>query len=212
MSEMVEKKTRWWFVRDGKRKRTPKTSPVVSIPKEPVPKIVVKFVNVCFAGPSKEPQQILVDETVIDPSSIPQERIGLEKVTFEQFIQLNEAAGATQKDQGSSVQAEGDKAPEPKSLAQDDSSEADSESTESESELDPTTLGRGKAQLKKKPTKKQKGSDEEDSTYTPSVDEPKRQRAKRKAVQTGVIPRRVCAKKIGAELPKDKDGKSEKHV
>ena len=42
MSEMVEKKTRWWFVRDGKRKRTPKTSPAVYIPKEPVPKIVVK--------------------------------------------------------------------------------------------------------------------------------------------------------------------------
>ncbi|KAJ0913229.1 hypothetical protein HanRHA438_Chr06g0283241 [Helianthus annuus] len=31
MSLMVEKKTRWWFVRDGKRKRTPMTSPVVSI-------------------------------------------------------------------------------------------------------------------------------------------------------------------------------------
>ncbi|KAF5779190.1 hypothetical protein HanXRQr2_Chr12g0556441 [Helianthus annuus] len=42
MSEMVEKKTRWWFVRDGKRKRTPKTSPAVPIPKELVPKIVVK--------------------------------------------------------------------------------------------------------------------------------------------------------------------------
>ncbi|KAF5766635.1 hypothetical protein HanRHA438_Chr15g0729851 [Helianthus annuus] len=42
MSEMVEKKTRWWFLRDGKRKRTPKTSPAVPIPKEPVPKIVIK--------------------------------------------------------------------------------------------------------------------------------------------------------------------------
>ncbi|KAM0040210.1 hypothetical protein Hdeb2414_s0012g00391121 [Helianthus debilis subsp. tardiflorus] len=47
MSEMVEKKTRWWFVKDGKRKRTSKTSPVVPIPKEPTPKLVVK-------GPSKE--------------------------------------------------------------------------------------------------------------------------------------------------------------
>ncbi|KAJ0751692.1 hypothetical protein HanPI659440_Chr09g0315781 [Helianthus annuus] len=26
MSEMAEKKTRWWCVRDGKRKRTPKSS------------------------------------------------------------------------------------------------------------------------------------------------------------------------------------------
>ncbi|KAJ0695655.1 hypothetical protein HanLR1_Chr10g0347941 [Helianthus annuus] len=42
MSGIVEKKTRWWFVKDGKRKRTPKTSPVVPIPKEPAPKIVVK--------------------------------------------------------------------------------------------------------------------------------------------------------------------------
>ncbi|MFS7904166.1 hypothetical protein Hanom_Chr01g00032791 [Helianthus anomalus] len=42
ISEMVEKKTRWWFVKDGKRKRTPKTSPVVPIPKEATPKIVVK--------------------------------------------------------------------------------------------------------------------------------------------------------------------------
>ncbi|KAJ0792545.1 hypothetical protein HanOQP8_Chr01g0019191 [Helianthus annuus] len=34
MSEMVEKKTRWWCVRDGKRKRTPKSSPAVTIPKD----------------------------------------------------------------------------------------------------------------------------------------------------------------------------------
>ena len=34
MSEMAEKKTRWWCVRDGKRKRTPKSSPAVTIPKD----------------------------------------------------------------------------------------------------------------------------------------------------------------------------------
>ncbi|KAJ0725517.1 hypothetical protein HanPI659440_Chr12g0459691 [Helianthus annuus] len=34
MKDMVEKKTRWWCVRDGKRKRTPKSSPAVFIPKE----------------------------------------------------------------------------------------------------------------------------------------------------------------------------------
>ncbi|KAJ0765762.1 hypothetical protein HanPI659440_Chr08g0307261 [Helianthus annuus] len=198
MSEMVEKKTRWWFVRNGKRKRTPKTSPALFIPK-----IVVK-------GRSVEPQQRLVDETVINPSSIPQDAIGLTKVTLGQFIQLNEAAGAAQKDQSSSAQVESDKATEPEGEVQDDSSEDDSEATESESELDPTTLGRGKAHLKKKPTKKQKASDEEDSTCVP--DEPTKQRGKRKAVQTGVIPRRVRAKKTGAELPKDKDGKKEKHV
>ncbi|KAF5818394.1 hypothetical protein HanXRQr2_Chr02g0064661 [Helianthus annuus] len=34
MNEMVEKKTRWWCIRDGKRKRTPKSSPAVTIPKD----------------------------------------------------------------------------------------------------------------------------------------------------------------------------------
>ncbi|KAF5786158.1 hypothetical protein HanXRQr2_Chr10g0437391 [Helianthus annuus] len=42
MREMVEKKLRYWFVKDGKRKRTPKTSPVVSILKVVPPKVVVK--------------------------------------------------------------------------------------------------------------------------------------------------------------------------
>ncbi|MFS7929769.1 hypothetical protein Hanom_Chr04g00336371 [Helianthus anomalus] len=42
MREMQEKKLRYWFVKDGKRKRTPKTSPVVSALKVPIPKIVVK--------------------------------------------------------------------------------------------------------------------------------------------------------------------------
>ncbi|MFS7946965.1 hypothetical protein Hanom_Chr06g00542501 [Helianthus anomalus] len=149
---------------DGKRKRTPKTSLAVPIPKEPVPKIVVK-------GPSKEPQQRLVEEKVLDPSSIPQE-------------------GA----------------------ARDDSSEdVDDESTETETELDPTTLGRDKAQLKKKPTKKQKGSDEEDSTYVPPK-KSKKIRAKRKAVQYGVLPRKLLARKGGASLFKDQEGKKEKHV
>ncbi|MFS8002810.1 hypothetical protein Hanom_Chr13g01206481 [Helianthus anomalus] len=90
------------------------------------------------------------------------------------------------------------------------SEEADSEATVSESELDPTTLHRGKAQLKKKTTNRQKALDEEDSSYVP--DEPKKQRGKRKAVQTGVTPRRVSAKKADAEVSKDKDGKKEKHV
>ncbi|MFS8022453.1 hypothetical protein Hanom_Chr16g01439601 [Helianthus anomalus] len=112
-------------------------------------------------------------------------------------------------DQGSSVHTETGK--EPEGVVQDDcSEEADSEATVSESEFDPTTLGRSKAKLMKKPSKKKKASDEEDSCYVP--DEPKKQRAKCKAVQTGVTLRRVRVKKTGAELPKDKDGKKEKHV
>ncbi|KAM0051411.1 hypothetical protein Hdeb2414_s0007g00236171 [Helianthus debilis subsp. tardiflorus] len=42
MREMHQKKLRFWFVKDWKRKRTPKTSPAVPVPKMPTPKIVVK--------------------------------------------------------------------------------------------------------------------------------------------------------------------------
>ncbi|MFS7907124.1 hypothetical protein Hanom_Chr01g00067571 [Helianthus anomalus] len=203
INQMDEKKPRWWFVKDGKRKRTPKTSPVVPIPKEPSPKIVVK-------GPSKEPQQRLVDEIVLDPSSTPQEGVDLAKVTFEQYIQ--HTAAASQKDQTSSAQGESVKEKEPEGVARVDSSEVDSESTETEKELDLSTLGGGKAQLKKKPSKRKKTSDEEDNTYTPSVDEQKKLRIKQKAVQSGDLPRRVRARKGGASLPKDQGGKKEKHV
>ncbi|MFS7996954.1 hypothetical protein Hanom_Chr12g01136021 [Helianthus anomalus] len=55
-------------------------------------------------------------------------------------------------------------------------------------------------------------SDEEDNTYTPSVDEQKKLRIKRKAVQSGFLLRRVRARKGGAFLPKDQGGKKEKHV
>ncbi|KAJ0433156.1 hypothetical protein HanRHA438_Chr17g0809621 [Helianthus annuus] len=204
MNQMIDKKTRWWFVKYGKRKRTPKTSPVVPIPKEPAPKIVVK-------GSSKEPQQRLVDEPVLDPSEVVQQGADLLKHSLESFLKRNEEIVA-QEDQSASVQGESVKDKETDGVVHDDSSEADSESTETESELDPTTLGRGKAQLKKNPTKKQKGSDKEDTTYTPSVDERQKLKIKRKEVQTGVIPRSVRVKKTGATLPKDKDGKSEKHV
>ncbi|KAJ0727666.1 hypothetical protein HanLR1_Chr07g0232371 [Helianthus annuus] len=42
LSELQEKKLRYWFVKDRKRKRTPKASPTVIAPKVPTPKIVVK--------------------------------------------------------------------------------------------------------------------------------------------------------------------------
>ncbi|KAM0036747.1 hypothetical protein Hdeb2414_s0014g00430041 [Helianthus debilis subsp. tardiflorus] len=186
MREMIEKKLRYWYVKDGKRKRTPKTSPAVSIPKEPTPKIVVK-------GPSKELPQKLVDEPVLDPSSIPQEGIDLTKVTFEQYLKHTEATIA--EDQSPSVQTEGVKQKEPEGVARDDSSDADDESIETEPEIDMSIAGRGKVQLKKKPWKKRKGSDEEDSTYMPPDDVKKKLKIKRKAVQTGVLPRNVRAKK-----------------
>ncbi|KAJ0448277.1 hypothetical protein HanRHA438_Chr17g0823121 [Helianthus annuus] len=43
MSELSEKKTRWWFEKEkGKRKRTPKTTPAVPVQKKSIAKIVVK--------------------------------------------------------------------------------------------------------------------------------------------------------------------------
>ncbi|KAM0057660.1 hypothetical protein Hdeb2414_s0005g00160921 [Helianthus debilis subsp. tardiflorus] len=42
LKDMHEKKLRYWFVKDRKRKRTPKASPTVTAPKAPTPKIVVK--------------------------------------------------------------------------------------------------------------------------------------------------------------------------
>ncbi|XP_021975016.1 calponin homology domain-containing protein DDB_G0272472-like [Helianthus annuus] len=197
MSEMAEKKTRWWWVRDGKRKRTPKSSPAVSIPKDG------------DKGSSGEPQQRLIDETVLEPSVVIEQGVDLLNKTFESYLKKNEEAAA-QKAQGTSTQSEKVTTIEQEAKDQDSSSEDDSEATQSESELDPTTLGRGKAQLKKKPAKKQKASDEEDSTYEP--DEPKKQIKKRKAVQAGIIPRNVRAKKAGAGPSKEKGGKTEKHV
>ncbi|MFS8023784.1 hypothetical protein Hanom_Chr16g01455611 [Helianthus anomalus] len=160
MSEMIEKKTRWWFVRDGKRKRTPKTSPAVSILK-----IVVK-------GPSVEPQQRLVDETVLEPFEIIEQGAGLLKQSLKSYLKRNEEVAA-QKEQSSSAQLE---------------------SVQAEGNQDWI----------------QQLLDEEDSSYEP--DEPKKKIKKRKTVQAGVIPRRVRAKKSGAEPPKDKGGKKEKHL
>ncbi|MFS7904714.1 hypothetical protein Hanom_Chr01g00039301 [Helianthus anomalus] len=186
MSEMAEKRTRWWCVRDGKRKRTPKTSPAISIPKD-----------------------VEKDETVLEPSVVIEQGAGLLKQTLERYLKRNEELAA-QKVQGSSAETENVIAEESEEQDQDNSSEDDFEPTKSESELDPTTLGRGKAQLKKMPIKKKKASDEEDSSYEP--DEAKKQLKKRKAVQAEVIPRNVRSKKSGAELPKDKGGKKEKHL
>ncbi|KAJ0653516.1 hypothetical protein HanOQP8_Chr15g0584451 [Helianthus annuus] len=136
MNEMVEKKLRYWFVKDGKRKRTPKTSPVVVIPKELTPKIVVK-------GPSKESKQRLVDEPVLDPSEVLQQGADLLEQSLESFLKKNEEV-STQKEQSSSAPTESVKEKEPEGVARDDSSEADDESTETETELDMATLGRGK--------------------------------------------------------------------
>ncbi|KAJ0668739.1 hypothetical protein HanPI659440_Chr17g0692991 [Helianthus annuus] len=116
MSEMVEKKTRWWCVRDGKRKRTSKSSPAVSIPKDGE------------KGSSGEPQQRLIDETVLEPSVAIKQGIDLLNQSFESYLKKNEEAAA-QKVQGSSTQAEDVTTAESEDEDKDNSSEDDSEAT-----------------------------------------------------------------------------------
>ncbi|KAJ0744299.1 hypothetical protein HanPI659440_Chr10g0386031 [Helianthus annuus] len=59
LRDMHEKKLRYWFLKDDKRKRTPKASPNVTAPKGSTPKIVVK-------GPSKQspPRLVVQAESV----------------------------------------------------------------------------------------------------------------------------------------------------
>ncbi|MFS7935035.1 hypothetical protein Hanom_Chr05g00398691 [Helianthus anomalus] len=197
MNEMVEQKTRWWHVRDGKRKRTPKSSPAVVIPKEGQ------------KGSSGEPQKKLVDETVLEPSVVIEQGADLLKQSLESYLKKNEEVAAQQA-QETSVHSEKVINAQPDTEALMSSSDGDSEATQSESELIPETVGKGKVQLKKRPSKKQKGSDEEDYPYDP--EKSKRQRKKRKAAPVGVIPRNVRSKKSGAESQKDKEGNAAQHV
>ncbi|MFS7905021.1 hypothetical protein Hanom_Chr01g00042851 [Helianthus anomalus] len=136
---------------------------------------------------------------MLDPSEVLQQGVDALKDSHESFLKKNEEV-STQKDQSTSVPTESVKEKEPEGVAHDDSSEAEDESTETEPKIDMATLGGGKVQLKKKPKKKKKGSDEVDTTYTPTGEEKKKLRIKRKAVQTGVIPRNVRARKGGASL------------
>ncbi|KAF5768355.1 hypothetical protein HanXRQr2_Chr14g0635451 [Helianthus annuus] len=202
LRDMHEKKLRYWFVKDRKKKRTPKTSPAISIPKVSTPKIVVK-------GPSKKSPPRLVDELVLDSSEVLQQGVGLLKDSLESYLKKNEEAQAEKAPKNVESSA---KHVEPKGVVHSDSSDADDESTETEPEIDMSKVGHGKVQLKKKPQKKRKGSDEEDSTYMPTAKEKKKLRTKRKAVQSGVIPRNVRAKKAGATMPESQSGKKEKHV
>ncbi|KAJ0441981.1 hypothetical protein HanPSC8_Chr16g0709081 [Helianthus annuus] len=169
--------------------------------------------NAYFARPSKKSPPRLVDEPVLDPSDVIQQGIGLMKESLEGFLKKNEEATA-EKDQSSSVQAESLKEKDPEGVAHTDSSDADDESCETESEIDKSKIGVGKVTLKKKPLKKKKkGSDDENEAYipTPQVDK-KKGVLKCKAVQSGVIPRSVRAKKGSVSMPESKSGKSEKHV
>ncbi|MFS8019431.1 hypothetical protein Hanom_Chr15g01403681 [Helianthus anomalus] len=122
LSGLHEKKLRYWFIKDGKRKRTLKASPTVTTPKVSRPKIVVK---------------------VLDPSDVIQQGVDLMKKSLEGFLKKNEEA-TTAKDQISSVQAESVKDKEPEGVAHTNSSDVDDESSEIESEIE--KIGVGKVQ------------------------------------------------------------------
>ncbi|KAF5757143.1 hypothetical protein HanRHA438_Chr17g0833161 [Helianthus annuus] len=144
MSDLIEKKTRWWCIKDGKRKRTPKSTPVV----------VVKETE---KGSSGEPQRRLIDETVIEPIVVIEQSNETLKETLENYFKKNEEAAAKQAQKSVAHEDETRKS----------SSDEDSEATQSESELVAETMGKGKVQLKKKSLKKRKDSDDEDSPYNP---------------------------------------------
>ncbi|KAJ0561457.1 hypothetical protein HanHA300_Chr06g0223121 [Helianthus annuus] len=181
MNDMIEKKTRWWCIKDGKRKRTPKSTPVVVI------KETAK-------GSSEEPQRKLIDEPVIEPREVIDQGVGLEE-TLESYFKKHEEA----------EQAQAQKKVDQEEEAQESSSNEDLEETLSESELVKETVGKGKVQLKKRPLKKRKNSEDEDSLYNP--EDSQKNRKKRKATRTGDIPRVVRAKKQNAKSQKEKEGK-----
>ncbi|MFS7996851.1 hypothetical protein Hanom_Chr12g01134701 [Helianthus anomalus] len=136
---------------------------------------------------SEEPQRRLVDEPVDQGADINE--------TLESYFKKHEEAVSKQA-QISSVQEE---------ETRKSSSDEDSEQTQSESELVGETVGKGKVQLKKRPLKKRKDSDDEDSPYNPEVS--RKNRKKRKAIPTGNIPRNVRSKKQTAISQKEREGK-----
>ncbi|MFS7929923.1 hypothetical protein Hanom_Chr04g00338111 [Helianthus anomalus] len=204
LSGMHEKKLRCWFVKDGKRKRTPKASPTVTAPKLTTLKIVVK------EPAKKKSTPTPVDEPVIDPTELMQQGVELMKETLDNFIKRNEEAKAAAQVESVEKAAESSakhveavrlKEKDVEGVAHSDSSDADDESSDTESEIDKSKIGVGKITLKKKPLKKKKGSDEEDETYIPTPQAEKNKDVlKRKANPQGVIHRRVRARKGSASV------------
>ncbi|KAM0065314.1 hypothetical protein Hdeb2414_s0003g00113341 [Helianthus debilis subsp. tardiflorus] len=209
---MTEKRLRFWYEKDGKRKRTPKVSPKVVAPKVVIKgkdgkgeskerfihtpfKYYTNSIDICFVEPTKKKSpQKLVDEPVIDPTYLIKQGVNLMKMTLDDFVKQSEAAKATKV---------GEKEAESSAKNIEDESVketlfegvVESDSSEIELEYDVSKLGVGKIKLKLKPQKKKKGSDEEDSTYIPTPKEKKKLWKKHKANPTGVVPRSVRARK-----------------
>ncbi|KAJ0715218.1 hypothetical protein HanPI659440_Chr13g0498611 [Helianthus annuus] len=208
---MHEKKLRYWFVKDKKRKRTPKVSPTMTAPKVTTPKIVIKG-KIERGSHMKEPAKKispprLVDETVIPPKDVIQQGVDLMNVSFGDYLKKNEEAKAAKEAETSAknVEAESLKEKEVEGVVCTDSSATESDI---EPEIDTSKIGVGKIKLKVKPQKKKKDSNEEDSTYIPTPQEKKKKVIKkRKAHPSGVIPRNVRARKGAATMPEVQSGK-----
>ncbi|XP_022030805.1 glutamic acid-rich protein-like [Helianthus annuus] len=191
---MVEKKLRFWFMKEEKRKRTPKVS---------TPKVVIKETK------KKKSPPRLVDETLIPPTDMIKEGTDLLKMSFAEYDKLSTAQGA-QVEQDTTRTAENVEAggENVEKTFIEGEVHTDSSATESDdiypTMIAPTTCVSGKQKLKKSP-KKKKASDEEDATYEPTPTEKekikKRGIKKRKARPIGDVPRRVRARKDSTTIP-----------
>ncbi|KAJ0653524.1 hypothetical protein HanOQP8_Chr15g0584541 [Helianthus annuus] len=206
---MVEKKLRFWYERDEKkRKRTPKISPKVT-----TPEVVIKG----KIGKQESPRKIetekkksppkLIDEHVIPPTDLINKGVEYLNMSFDEYIKHTtaEASKATKdakkeaETTAKNVEAEGVKETLVEVVVQSDSSATKSDEFDP-TKIAPTSYVSGKQKLKRSP-KKKKDSDEEDSTYVPTPNEKKKLRRKRKAHPTGVVPRSVRAKKGSTAAP-----------
>ncbi|KAJ0726830.1 hypothetical protein HanRHA438_Chr12g0569731 [Helianthus annuus] len=156
---MVEKKLRFWYEKDEKkRKRTPKVSPKVVTPKVVIKGKVAKqesqkrlvdysfecytnIVDVCIAEPTKKKSPPkLVDEPMVSTIDLIQEGVDLMKMTLDDFVKQSEAAKAvkdTEKEAktfSKNVEAEGVKETLVEGVVQSDSSATESD------EFDPTKI------------------------------------------------------------------------
>ncbi|XP_021986740.1 glutamic acid-rich protein-like [Helianthus annuus] len=178
---MVEKKLRFWYEKDEKkRKRTLKISPRVT-----TPKIVIKEPT------KKKSPPRLIDEHEIPPTDLIKQGAGLLNITLEEYQKhvADEPAKDAAKSQGSNVEKEAEtsaknvEAEGVKETLVEGVAESDSSATEIDdpTKIAPTSYISGKQKLKRSP-KKKKDSDEEDSTYEPTPQE------KKKKVQSVQVP------------------------
>ncbi|MFS7948726.1 hypothetical protein Hanom_Chr06g00563291 [Helianthus anomalus] len=219
LKPMVLKKLRLWFVKDEKKKRTPKVS---------TPKVVIKGkiekqesserlvdnsfeyytynVNICVAETKKKKSPPrLVDEPVFPPTNVIKEGVDLLKMPLFDFEKLSTAEGSQDATKiGDNVEASGEGVKETLIEGQVHTDSSETESDFDTAKIAPTPYVIGKQKIKKSP-KKKKESDEEDATYVPTPAErekiKKKGIKKRKASPTGDVPRRVRARRDTTTTP-----------